>query len=101
MLGLYLCKDLMKKLPVESQDKLMLGYMYKGFLNIFIEFFRILKDSYTFGQYCRVDNHKRSYYCWKDKDYRDFICHILVHLEPFRERKYVKIIEELDEFTTL
>jgi hypothetical protein len=49
----------------------------------------------------RVEVSKRNYYCWKDKDYRDFIIHLLVHLEPFRENKYVKIIEELDEFTIL
>ena len=91
----------MKKLPLESQDKLMLGYMYEGFLSKFQEFFRVTKDSYGFGQMSNVNIKNRNYYCWKDKDYRDFITHVMYHLEPFRENKYVKIIQELDEFPIL
>ena len=77
--------------------------MYKGFLSKFQEFFRIQKETIGLGigQTSRVMTSKRNYYCWKDKDYRDFIIQILVKLEPFRENKYAKIIEELDEFTIL
>ena len=46
----------------------------------------------------KIENYRREYYCWKDKDYRDFIGFILTHLEPFHEKKKTKIIEELDEF---
>ena len=80
----------------------MIGYLYKGFLITFSNFFRITKDEKTtYIKTNSIDKMNRNYYCWKDKDFRDFINNILVHLEPFREKSRTKLVNQLDIFSTV
>jgi hypothetical protein len=73
----------------------MIGYQYKGFLITFAQFFRIQKDQNEVNwtkATGAVDRTNRNFYCWKDKDYRDFVNNILINLEPFYEKSRTKLL---------
>ena len=87
---------MLDKLPFEIEDSLILSYQFKGFIWTFSKFFKIEKNfelAYEVG--------KRYFYTWQDQDYRDFMCEVIQHLEPFLEQKHVIIANELDEFNEI
>ena len=57
-----------------------------------MDFFRLMnKGSFMSSMY------SRKYYTWHDYQYRDFMVQILTSLEPFREKKNIHLIQELEE----
>ena len=85
---------MLEQLPHSVQDQLISGYLYKPFLQKFTDFFLFKKPPTSLLS-------KANYYTWHDQDYRDFMYQLITQLEPFREKGYTVLKEELDEFNEI
>lgn len=66
--------DLLEQLPNHIQDKLLSYFLFKGFLNKFQGYFRIVNSI--------KPGIMNSYYTWNDEPYCEFMACLLRNLEP-------------------
>lgn len=90
-------KELLGQLPDQVQNKLYQSFLFRNFLNVFRDTFKIPKDE--------AKNSVRSgmlpHYTWQDQIYRDFMMQILQKLEPRLMAKNQMIFEELDDINEI
>jgi len=72
------------------QNKIYCEFLFKDFLSIFRDTFRIPKPDAL----CASKQYK-----WDDQNYRDFMIMVLEHLEPRFESKGSVLFEELEEIS--
>lgn len=75
------------------QDAIYTEFLYDNFLLSFKDYFKMPRDIDAPINDMRYTN----YYTWEDQEYRQFMMHLLTHLEPRKELAGCVLLEELEE----
>ena len=87
-------KEIFDQLPEEVQSSLYTNFLFKDFMMKFSGFFRLSPHHSFYGV-------GRGYYTWTYQPYRYFMMELVNLLEPRQEKKYVSMVEELDEINEI
>ena len=90
-------KALLEQLPDHVQNKLYQSFLFRKFLSVFRDTFKIPKENE--GEISLSG--ATPYYNWSDQIYRDFMMQILQKLEPRLMGKNQMIFEELDDINEI
>ena len=90
-------KAMLDQLPDHVQNKLYQSFLFRKFLDVFRDTFKIPKLS----EETIISGKTIPYYTWQDQIYRDFMMQILQKLEPRYMSKNQMIFEELDDINEI
>lgn len=95
-------KDLLDQLPDHVQNKLYQSFLFRKFLSVFRDTFKIPKENENSDAGLLVTRGGTTpHYTWQDQIYRDFMMQILQKLEPRLMAKNQMIFEELDDINEI
>lgn len=94
--------DMLEQIPDGVVDTLFCSYLFNSFTQKFSNFFMIEKmKSSSLSVFDLTHAQHKSFYTWKDTEYRDFMIGVLQNLEPIHYQKNTVLINELDEFSEI